>query len=176
MPKVLTQIAFFIFGTRRRILGSILSACIYLLIFAFYMEYRLGLEPCPMCIVQRVAIALVGLIALIAMIHHKGLNWYFGTITLVTLGGAASAIRHLYLQSLPADQIPSCGPDLAYLIKFSYFEDALRMLFIGDGNCAEVVWSLMGISIPGWVLIWCTINICLSVSQLNPKTALSKRN
>ena len=77
------------------------------------MEYRLGLEPCPMCIVQRVAIALVGLIALIAMIHHKGLNWYFGAITLVTLGGAASAIRHLYLQSLPADQIPSCGPDLA---------------------------------------------------------------
>ena len=70
MPKVLTQIAFFFFGTRRRILGSILSACIYLLIFAFYMEYRLGLEPCPMCIVQRIAIALVGFIALIAMVNY----------------------------------------------------------------------------------------------------------
>ena len=162
MPKVLTQIAFFFFGTRRRILGSILSACIYLLIFAFYMEYRLGLEPCPMCIVQRIAIALVALVALIAMIHHRGLDWYFGAITLITLGGAASATRHLYLQSLPADQIPSCGPDLAYLIKFSYFEDALRMLFIGDGNCTEIVWSLLGISIPGWVLIACAQILLMS--------------
>ena len=170
MPKVLTQIAFFFFGTRRRSLGSILSACIYLLIFAFYMEYRLGLEPCPMCIVQRIAIALVALVALIAMIHHRGLDWYFGAITLVTLGGAVSATRHLYLQSLPADQIPSCGPDLAYLIKFSYFEDALRMLFIGDGNCAEIVWSLMGISIPGWVLIACVQILLMSALVFKVKT------
>ncbi len=170
MPKVLTQIAFFFFGTRRRILGSILSACIYLLIFAFYMEYRLGLEPCPMCIVQRIAIALVALVALIAMIHHRGLDWYFGAITLITLGGAASATRHLYLQSLPADQIPSCGPDLAYLIKFSYFEDALRMLFIGDGNCAEIVWTLLGISIPGWVLIACIQILVMSALALKIRT------
>ena len=170
MPKVLTQIAFFFFGTRRRILGSILSACIYLLIFAFYMEYHLGLEPCPMCIVQRIAIALVALVALIAMIHHKGLDWYFGAINLITLGGAASATRHLYLQSLPADQIPSCGPDLAYLIKFSYFEDALRMLFIGDGNCAEIVWSLLGISIPGWVLIACVQILLMSALIFKVKT------
>tara|TARA_B100000242_G_scaffold229519_1_gene169691 strand:+ start:514 stop:1026 length:513 start_codon:yes stop_codon:yes gene_type:complete len=163
MPKVLTQIAFFFFGTRRRILGSILSASIYLLLFAFYMEYQLGLEPCPMCIVQRIGIALAGLIALIAIIHHKNLNWYFGLITLVTLGAAASASRHLYLQSLPLDQIPSCGPDLAYLIKFSYFGDALKMLFVGDGNCSEIVWSLLGISIPGWVLIAC-IQILLMAS------------
>ena len=123
-----------------------------------------------MCIVQRIAIALAGLIALIAMVHHKGLDWYFGAITLVTLGGAASATRHLYLQSLPADQIPSCGPDLAYLIKFSYFEDALRMLFIGDGNCAEIVWSLMGISIPGWVLIACVQILLMSALIFKIKT------
>ena len=114
MSKVLTQIAFFFFGTRRRILGSIFSACVYLLAFAFFMEYQLGLEPCPMCIVQRIAIALVALLALIAIVHNQGLNWYFGFITFITLGGAASATRHLYLQSLPADQIPTCGPDLAY--------------------------------------------------------------
>ena len=134
------------------------------------MEYRLGLEPCPMCIVQRIAISLVALVALIAMIHHRGLDWYFGAITLITLGGAASATRHLYLQSLPADQIPSCGPDLAYLIKFSYFEDALRMLFIGDGNCAEIVWSLLGISIPGWVLIACIQILLMSALIFKVKT------
>ena len=121
MSKVLTQIAFFFFGTRRRILGSIFSACVYLLAFAFFMEYQLGLEPCPMCIVQRIAIALVALLALIAIVHNQGLNWYFGFITFITLGGAASATRHLYLQSLPADQIPTCGPDLAYLIKIFLF-------------------------------------------------------
>ena len=104
------------------------------------------------------------------MIHHRGLDWYFGAITLITLGGAASATRHLYLQSLPADQIPSCGPDLAYLIKFSYFEDALRMLFIGDGNCAEIVWSLMGISIPGWVLIACIQILVMSALALKIRT------
>ena len=123
-----------------------------------------------MCIVQRIAIALVALVALIAMIHHRGLDWYFGAITLITLGGAASATRHLYLQSLPADQIPSCGPDLAYLIKFSYFEDALRMLFIGDGNCAEIVWSLLGISIPGWVLIACIQILLMSALIFKVKT------
>ena len=162
MPKVLTQIAFFFFGTRKRILGSIFSACIYLLAFAFYMEYQLGLEPCPMCIVQRIAIALVALIALIAIIHQKGFNWYFSLITFFTLAAAASATRHLYIQSLPLDQIPSCGPALEYLIRFSYFGDALRMLFIGDGNCAEVVWSLLGISIPGWVLIACVQILLMS--------------
>ena len=170
MSKVLTQIAFFFFGTRRRILGSIFSACVYLLAFAFFMEYQLGLEPCPMCIVQRIAIALVALLALIAIVHNQGLNWYFGFITFITLGGAASATRPLYLQSLPADQIPTCGPDLAYLIKFSYFEDALRMLFIGDGNCAEVVWSLLGISIPGWVLIACVQILLMSALIFKVKT------
>ena len=82
---------------------------------------------------------------------------YFGLTAFFSAGGAASATRHLYLQSLPADQVPTCGPDLAYLIDKSYFADALRMLFIGDGNCAEIMWSLLGISIPGWVLICCTL-------------------
>ena len=103
-------------------------------------------------------------------------KFYFSLTTLFSIAGAASAIRHLYLQSLPEDQVPFCGPDLGYLLDNAYFSDALRMLFIGDGNCAEVVWSLFGVSIPGWVLIWCIINICLSVSQLNTKTALSQSN
>ncbi len=116
----------------KKVLLLIFGFCVVLIAVAYFMEYQMGLEPCPMCIIQRIAIALTGLAALIGYFHDR---WF----------------------------------------KF-YFSDALRILFIGDGNCAEVVWSLFGVSIPGWVLIWCIINICLSVSQLNPKTALSQSN
>ena len=136
-------------------LSFILVFCLALLGTAYYMEYALGLEPCPMCIIQRIAVALAGLAAASAAVSRRQLAVYFGLTAFFSAGGAASATRHLYLQSLPADQVPTCGPDLAYLIDKSYFADALSMLFIGDGNCAEVMWSLLGISIPGWVLICC---------------------
>ena len=134
-------------------LTLILIFCLVLLGTAYYMEYALGLEPCPMCIIQRISVALAGLAALIGLVHNQYPKVYFGLTAFFSAGGAASATRHLYLQSLPADQVPTCGPDLAYLIDKSYFADALSMLFIGDGNCAEILWTFMGISIPGWVLI-----------------------
>ena len=143
-------------------LTFILVFCLALLGTAYYMEYALGLEPCPMCIIQRIAVALTGFAALIGLIHNQYPKVYFGLTAFLSVGGASSASRHLYLQSLPPDQVPTCGPDLAYLIDKSYFADALRMLFIGDGNCAEVMWSLLGISIPGWVLIYCIMVIVSS--------------
>lgn len=146
----------------RKVLTLILFFCIGLLATAYYMEYQLGLEPCAMCIIQRIAIALAGLAALVGIIHNQHPKIYFSLTGLFSVGGATSAIRHLYLQSLPADQVPTCGPDLAFLINQAYFSDALRMMFIGDGNCAEVMWTLMGISIPGWVLICCLGIISLS--------------
>lgn len=150
----------------RKVLTLILFFCIGLLATAYYMEYQLGLEPCAMCIIQRIAIALAGLAALVGIIHNQHPKIYFSLTGLFSVGGAASAIRHLYLQSLPADQVPTCGPDLSYLIDQSYFSDALRMMLIGDGNCAEVMWSLLGISIPGWVLICCLGIISLSTLAL----------
>ena len=147
-------------------LTLILIFCLALLGTAYYMEYALGLEPCPMCIIQRIAVALAALAALIGLIHNQDPKVYFGLTAFYSASGAASATRHLYLQSLPADQVPTCGPDLAYLIDKSYFADALRMLFIGDGNCAEVMWSLLGISIPGWVLICCIFILGFSIKSM----------
>ena len=146
----------------RKVLTLILFFCIGLLATAYYMEYQLGLEPCAMCIIQRITIALAGLAALVGIIHNQHPKIYFSLTGLFSVGGAGSAIRHLYLQSLPADQVPTCGPDLAFLIDQAYFSDALRMMFIGDGNCAEVMWTLMGISIPGWVLICCGLVMATS--------------
>ena len=150
----------------RKVLTLILVFCIALLGTAYYMEFALGLEPCAMCIIQRIAVALAGLAALIGLIHNRYPKIYFSLTALFSAGGAASAIRHLYLQSLPADQVPTCGPDLSYLIDQSYFSDALRMMLIGDGNCAEVMWTLAGISIPGWVLICCSLIFIFSIHPI----------
>ena len=123
----------------------------YLLV-ALYMEHAMGLEPCPLCIFQRVGVIAVGIVALIALIHNPatlGQTIYSGlgiSACLVTIGIAA---RQLWLQSLPADQVPACGPSLDYLM------DVLQMVLAGDGSCAEVSWQLLGISIPGWVVIGC---------------------
>ena len=149
----------------RVVLTLILLFCIGLLATAFYMEYQLGLEPCPMCIVQRIAVALSGAVALLGILHNNFGKFYLSLTGFFSLAGGASAIRHLYLQSLPPDRIPSCGPDLNYLLDNNFVSDALIQLFIGDGNCAEVMWSLLGISIPGWVLICCSLIFLLSIRQ-----------
>ena len=150
----------------RVVLTLILLACIGLIATAFYMEYQLGLEPCPMCIVQRISVALAGAAALIGILHNKIDKFYLGLTAFFSAAGGASAIRHLYLQSLPPDRVPSCGPDLNYLLDNNFVSDALVQLFIGDGNCAEVMWSLLGISIPGWVLICCAGIFLLSLRQI----------
>ena len=150
----------------RVVLTLILLACTGLIATAFYMEYQLGLEPCPMCIVQRIAVALAGAVALVGILHNKLKKFYLGVIAFFSALGGASAIRHLYLQSLPPERVPSCGPDLNYLLENDFISDALIQLFIGDGNCAEVMWSLLGISIPGWVLICCAGIFLLSIQQL----------
>ena len=144
----------------------ILIFCVGLLLTAFYMEFQLGLEPCPMCIVQRIAVALAGLAALIGILHNKLKKFYLGLTAFFSAAGSLSAIRHLYLQSLPPDRVPSCGPDLNYLLENNFVSDALIQLFIGDGNCTEVMWSLMGISIPGWVLICCGGIFLISIKGL----------
>ena len=149
----------------RVVLTLILLACIGLIATAFYMEYQLGLEPCPMCIVQRIAVALAGAAALIGIMHNHLGRFYLALTGVVSLIGGASAVRHLYLQSLPPDRVPSCGPDLNYLLENNFISDALIQLFIGDGNCAEVMWSLLGISIPGWVLICCSLIFLVSIRQ-----------
>jgi len=150
----------------RIVLTLILLLCMSLLATAFYMEYQLGLEPCPMCIVQRIAVALAGLAALIGILHNKLKKFYLGLTAFFSAAGSLSAIRHLYLQSLPPDRVPSCGPDLNYLLENNFVSDALIQLFIGDGNCTEVMWSLMGISIPGWVLICCGGIFLISIKGL----------
>ena len=123
---------------------------------ALYMEHAMGLEPCPLCILQRIAVIATGVVALIAALSNPGILGIriFGVISVFTASlGAALSIRQLWLQTLPEDEIPACGPGLDYLMDVFPLTAVLSMILTGDGSCAEVVWSLFGINIPGWTLI-----------------------
>jgi len=132
-------------------------ACAGMMAFALYVEYGLLLEPCPLCVFQRIAVISVGIVFLLLALHNPTAGWarriYLGPMALAVCGGAAVAGRHVWLQHLPPDKVPSCGPGLGYMLDTFPFADALKMVFSGSGECAEVAWSLFGISMPGWVLL-----------------------
>lgn len=130
--------------------------CIFLMAVALYMEHVMALVPCPLCVFQRVAVIAVGVIALVAAVHNPaapGIRIYGGLVALGALAGIGLSLRHLYLQSLPEDQVPSCGPGLDYLMDVFPMTEVIEMVLSGDGSCAEVVWRFLGISIPGWTLV-----------------------
>ena len=116
----------------------------------------MGLDPCPLCIVQRILVMALGGIMLLAAIHnprHLGRRVYGGLITVVAVLGIGVAGRHVWLQNLPPDQVPACGPGLEYLLQTFPLMDALKLVFQGSGECAEVQWTFLGLSIPGWTLV-----------------------
>jgi len=124
--------------------------------FALYLEHLLQLEPCPLCMTQRVFIVLVGVLGFIGALHNPdalGRRVYGVLCTLAAVTGGAIAARHVWLQHLPADQVPACGPSLEYMLETLPFSETLSIVMMGDGNCAEVVWSFMGFSIPELTLL-----------------------
>ena len=145
---------------------SIFFLCVALLAFGLYLEHFQGLEACPLCIFQRVGVIGGGSIALIAAIHNPrpfGLKLYGMLISLALLGSIVFAVRQLWLQSLPADQVPACGPSLDYLMDVLPLTEVLSTVFSGDGSCAEVSWSFLGLSIPAWVIMACLPMIVITI-------------
>jgi disulfide bond formation protein DsbB len=139
------------------------AGCSILIAIALYMEHSMGLEPCPLCMTQRIAIIAVGTVALIAFLHHPlGMmrRVYSGLGAILAILGGAISSRQLWLQSLPEDQVPSCGPSLDYMLDTFPLSETISVMLQGDGNCAEVVWTFLGLSIPGWTLI-AFIGLCL---------------
>lgn len=132
-------------------------ACVGGLAFAYYLQYFHDLEPCPMCIFQRVAMLAAGLVFLAAAVHRPegGVGrGVYAVLTLATLAaGAGIAGRHVWLQSLPEDQVPACGPTLDYLIDVMPLAEVLATVLRGDGNCAVIDAAWLGVSLPGWTLI-----------------------
>ena len=133
-------------------------ACLSLLGFALYSQYFLGLNPCPLCSFQRGAFVLLAVVFLIGALHspgRKGARATYGVLALLAGAvGIAVAGRHVWLQHLPADKVPACGPDLAYMMEAFPFADVLRKVFTGSGECAVVDWTFLGLSMPEWSLAW----------------------
>jgi disulfide bond formation protein DsbB len=121
-----------------------------------YFQHYLQLEPCPLCIMQRVVVISIAAVLLVATLHNPrdwGIRVYGVLVTLVAATGAAIAGRHVWLQNLPPDQVPECGPGLDYILDVFPLGEALRMVLHGSGECAEVLWRFLGLSIPGWTLV-----------------------
>lgn len=130
--------------------------CLGLLGFALFAESRWNLIPCPLCIFQRIAFIVMAVFFLLGALHAPraaGRWWYTGGVLLGALAGIAVAGRHLWIQSLPADQVPSCGPPLDYMFSAFPFAKVLKLVFTGSGECAKVEW-ILGLPMPAWSLLW----------------------
>ena len=135
---------------------AVFLACAALMAFGLYLQHTRGLEPCPLCILQRYAFVVCGVIALIAALHGPGRigAWIYGFLLVLAAGtGAGIAGRQTWLQHNPPKAL-DCGPDLAYMIDSFPLGEILPKIFKGEGDCAKVVWKLLGLSIPEWALLW----------------------
>ncbi len=132
------------------------AACAGLLAYAYYAQLVLHLEPCPLCIFQRVGIFAIGLVFLIAAAHDP-VGWarraYASLLVLTALGTVGVAVRHLYIQSLPEGSVPACGASLDFMLKVFSLSEVLVKVLTGSGECAKVTWEFLGLAMPGWVLI-----------------------
>jgi protein dithiol:quinone oxidoreductase len=132
-------------------------ACAALLAYAFYEQFQMHVEPCPMCIFQRLAFIGMGIFFLIGALHSpgaKGRRVYAILVAIMALVGAGVAINHLRMQLTPHDpMLGGCGPGLAYMLDAFPIGEALKKAFTGSGDCGEINWIFLGITMPGWTLI-----------------------
>jgi disulfide bond formation protein DsbB len=152
-----TSLALILLPPRR--IGYVLGflVCVGLMGYALYLQYVLNLDPCPLCVLQRVCVIAMGLIFLLAAFHNPGRTGatvYALLLLFVGGAGAALATRQVWLQSLPKDQVPSCGMSLNYMLETLPFTDVLNKVFAGSGECAEKNWEFLHLSIAGWTLVF----------------------
>lgn len=135
-----------------------LVVCLALLGYALYAQHVMYLDPCPLCIFQRMVFIALAAVFLLGALHAPksvGGRRFYGVLAFLTAAvGVSISGRHVWLQSLPADEVPACGPGLEYMLEAFPFRDVLARVFTGSGECAKIDWSFLGISMPGWTLIW----------------------
>ncbi len=130
--------------------------CAGMLAFGYYLQFVVGLEPCPLCIIQRILLFAVGVAFLVAALHNPagrlGAGLYGGVVAVIAAIGIAVAGRHVWLQHLPPDKRPACGPALDYLLSAFGPVEGLGRVLRGSGECGMVDWTLLSFSIPQWTL------------------------
>lgn len=137
------------------LLGAMGVACIAMLVFGLYLQHAIGLEPCPMCIVQRYLLVCVGVFCILAALTTKNAlgTVFTGLVVLCSAAGAFVAARQSWLQWYPPE-VASCGRDFYGMIEQFPLQRALPMIFKGSGDCAKIDWTFMGGSIANWSFVW----------------------
>jgi len=156
------------------------AVCAALMAYALYVQYGLGLEPCPLCIFQRIAVICVGVLFLIAAIHNPGPTGARGYALLLLIAIVAGALisgRHIWIQSQPPGSVAACGASLDYLLDIMPVTQVITKVLTGSGECGKVDWTLLGLSMPWWVLfalaglaIWAVLVNLGSERRLVPAT------
>lgn len=154
MNQLLTRI----FTNRRtgNLVGFLI--CAGLMAYALYAQYSLGFEPCPLCIFQRVAVMAAGAVFLLAALHHprdRGALIYGVLGFIAAAAGVAIAGRHVWIQAQPAGAVEACGATLDYMMQILPVTDVITKVLTGSGECAEINWRMLGLSMPWWVLFAC---------------------
>lgn len=154
----------------RLVSGLLFVASVLGMGFALYLEHVQGLNPCPLCVFQRVGLIAFGFFALVGFLHNPKQpllkRTYSILATLGILWSMGVAARHVWLQSLPPDKVPSCGPGLDYLVDALPMKSVLQQVLSGSGECAVIDWTFLGQSLPVWSLVFFSILSIVSVWQL----------
>ena len=139
--------------------------CVGMEMSAIYFQFVLGLEPCPLCITQRLVVLTLGLVFLTGTLHHpksSGMRLYFAFAALVSVVGAGIGAYHFLIQILPHDEISSCGPGASYILQHFSLAEGIKLFLTGTGDCTQVVWTFLGLSMPFWVALsfCCLASLC----------------
>ncbi len=163
----------------RFINGLLVLASIVGMSFALYLEHVKGLDPCPLCVFQRVGLMAMGIFALIAFLHNPASNLMkrmYALLATLSIGWSVGvAARHVWLQTLPPDQVPSCGPGLNYLIDALPLKTVLNEVLTGSGECAAIDWTFLGQSLPVWSLVLVSVLLLICLWQIFRTYPLAKK-
>ncbi|NND00874.1 MAG: disulfide bond formation protein B [Gammaproteobacteria bacterium] len=150
-----------------------LLACVGLIAVAyFYFQQSLGLAPCPLCMFQRACLAIIGAFCFLGIIlkpKKMGSKLLAFGVMVFSAIGAAIAGRQVWLQHLPADQVPECGPDLAFMMEAYPFSKIITQVLQGSGECAEVQWQFLGVSMPEWMVLIFVVMVVIALRLLVAK-------
>jgi len=141
------------------LLGFLICAAV--LGYAIFLQLEMGLEPCPLCIFQRIAFFALGLLFLIGALHgppQRAGRATYGLLAFVAaVVGIGIAARHVYVQMLPDDMGISCGPPMSFLRETQGTLDIIRIVLTGTGKCGTIDWTFLGLTMPMWSLVWFVI-------------------
>lgn len=149
----------------RAVFAAVAALCAGLFGASLYFQHIVGLEPCPMCIIQRFAFVVIGVVAAVAAIHGPGAlgqKIYSAPMALIAVGGGGTSVRQSWIQRFP-DPTGSCGADLGFLLDNFPLTQALPKIFAGSGDCSTVSWRFLGLSMAEWAFFWFLLFLSVAV-------------